>query len=554
MNLLINERFEQLSSDLNSFLEALFAVGNEPYLVYTQDEELVTCNKIALKRLEKKDFKHLGESSVQKLFVPTKNAFYPKAENTLDELVEKSGERAQINKKERNYLLCSVHVQSFTMQGQKLYLILLKDRSQLQRAKSAEHYYKEFIEQFLTSLSHEFRTPMNNVIGFSDLLKETTLDIDQNEYMGYISNSANVMMKNIENLMELLQADTHGLKVNLSEFNTYDEFEKFSNNFYKKAYDKGVQLFFMIDPHLPDIIKGDHIKIEKVLQQLIDNSIKFTKGGGRIVINIELKESDDNSVTILYSVLDNGAGIEPEKLKALLKPFSRADSEAEKGLDGLGIGLSLSSKYLRVMGSKLRVQSKVKRGSNFAFFIKHEIVKKSHYELQKGLKVAIWAEDMYSKIQAETLSNYFKHFEVKTTHIDGIANPVLKEVDALFIITDHLSTKRIKTLKAHYNNIHIVPVIESGHKPKFEPMLNTLDNLLCLPLLPSNVHDVLTHLDKSVEVTDVPLSLEEKMEEKIKKSLQKKKEGTNILIAEDNPINLAQNKKVLAKWKDEKCK
>jgi len=409
------------------------------------------------------------------------------------------------------------------------YLILLKNIQALRKAQKAKHYFESFKNKFLTNISHEFRTPMNGIIGFVDLLDSTILNTIQKEYVTLISRSSSNMMNSIENLIELMQIESGEIDVVKRLFNPIESFETFSLRFCEVARQKGVQLFFVIDPHIPHTLFGDMEKIEKVLKNLILNAIKFTDENGLIVVELSKADVTDG-VEITYSVTDSGEGIAKEKIPSLLMAFASARGNQERGKDGLGVGLNVSHHLLEMMDSSLHVTSELNRGSKFSFTLHHNTHESSKFEYMEGSRVAIWAEDKHTEFQATVLKKYLEYFEVDVINVDGMVNKSLTQVDALFILTNHLSRTRLQSLRKSYPNLQIVPVVEPQNESKFSRLLDVVESVVTLPLLPTTFYDTLSVIWKKV-----PKAF-------LKKSIIDKNFGehssTKVLIAEDNPINL----------------
>ncbi len=409
------------------------------------------------------------------------------------------------------------------------YVVVIKDREAQRKAERAKHYFDTFKHKFLTNISHEFRTPMNGIIGFTKLLDNTILNAVQKEYLSLIERSSSSMMNSIENLIELMQIESGELELVTKAFNPISSFETFSLSFCDIARQKGIQIFFVIDPHIPHTLFGDLEKIEKVLKNLINNAIKFTQKDGLVIVEITKKDLE-NSVELTYSVTDNGEGIAENKISALLLPFASSRHNQKIGKDGLGVGLNVSHHLLKMMNSSLCLNSKLGEGSKFSFTLKHTIEKASTFEFIQGSRVAIWAEDKRTESQAKVLKQYLEYFEVDVTIVEGIVNRSLTQVDALFILTNHLSRTRLNALRNSYAHLQIVPVIEAQNESKFSRLLDVVESVVTLPLLPSTLSETLLVIWKKVP------------KEFLKKSVIEKNFGvhtsTKVLIVEDNPINL----------------
>jgi CheY-like chemotaxis protein/phosphotransferase system IIA component len=189
------------------------------------------------------------------------------------------------------------------------------------------------------------------------------------------------------------------------------------------------------------------------------------------------------------------------------------------------------------------VATEVGKGSRFSFSITHKTESNSAFEFVKGSRVAIWAEDHYTILYSKLLREYLTHFAVDVVEIDGLVNKELKNCDAVFIVTDHLSSSRIKSIKSQYSTLQIVPVINPSLANKFSSVDSDVADILVKPLLPTKIYETLNVVWKKV-----PPELLKKVDlkpDKQKKTLL----NLTVLVAEDNPINLKLIETLLSQYK-----
>lgn len=403
--------------------------------------------------------------------------------------------------------------------------VAFRDTSVIERAKAAERYFDQFKKRFLTNISHEFRTPMNAIIGFTDLLKGTPLSSWQKEYVEMASKSASSMMRNIENLLELMQVESGSVHTSLQLFNPVEALETFSVQFKELADAKEIQLLIMIDPTLPKMVLGDQDKIFTILRNLIQNAIKFTDSGGQVMLEAVVVKKNGKSVEVEYALSDTGVGIESEKVKTLLRPFASAWENQRRGKDGLGIGLSLSHKYVDMMDSHLMLASQPGIGSRFSFRIHHVVREKAGFGNLDGIHAAIYSQDA-SSAQSALLQRYLELFNVDSTPINTFINPILHEINVLFIDALHISKSQIDALKATYPHLQVVPIINTHEGMN---ALLGVEKFISLPILPTSVYRSLSAVRRDESL------LEEKKETNEESTVNRE---IKILVAEDNLINL----------------
>lgn len=220
--------------------------------------------------------------------------------------------------------------------------------------------------QFLANISHEIRTPINSVIGFSELLKSTSLDEDQVVFVNGLNDSANFLFELVNQILdftkieagkvELLRERTNLLELSNSVHKTLTPLTKAKNINFELKVDIGKSNWVLID----------ETRIRQVLMNLVSNGIKFTESGF-VRLSLEKLGEFDNKVNIRFSVQDSGIGISAEQQKNLFSVFSQGDSSTSKKYGGSGLGLVISSGILELMNSKIICDSSPKNGSLFYF-------------------------------------------------------------------------------------------------------------------------------------------------------------------------------------------
>ncbi|HZF70832.1 response regulator [Sulfuricurvum sp.] len=514
------ESFTKDHAPVITLLTSCAQLHSDPMMYADMSGTLIGCNELLMEFLGAKTLDDIA---------PLNEWFEPQGVNLTFLLAQSGNYRGKINAGGVTYDV-SVKSETIVLDNFPMVGVVFRDTSVIERARAAERYFEDFKKKFLTNISHEFRTPMNAIIGFSDLLKSSPLSSWQLEYVQMTSRSALSMMRNIENLLEMMQVESGSVHTNLALFNPLEVYENFSQQFGDLALSKEIDLMFLIDPHLPKTMIGDQDKILAVLRNLIQNGIKFTENGGRVLVEILIAKEEGNFIEVEYAVSDTGIGIENEKIKTLLRPFASAWDNQRKGKDGLGIGLSLSHKYVDMMDSHLMLASEEGKGSRFSFRVTHQMNEEGTFDFIEGTRAAIYTQEHQLSAQGALLYKYLELFNVQPKGIHDLVNTELHESDVLFLDIPHISKSQIDAIKLAYPNLRIVPIMKLDYGEKADALIDSVESIVTLPILPSSLHKTLAviwnampkeYISHSFEAQSIPRA-----------------SNIKILVAEDNLINL----------------
>ena len=222
-------------------------------------------------------------------------------------------------------------------------------------------------DHFLANMSHEIRTPLNGIIGFTNILKETELKEDQQEFLSIIEESSNNLISIVNDILDFSKVASGKIEIENIAFNVMEKFEVSIDSYAAKAAQKNINLNLMIDPNLPMELMGDAPKISQVIINLLSNAVKFTDEGGVIDIIIEQLFEDDNVVKLKFSIKDSGIGMSLEQQAKVFDAFSQADVSTSRKFGGTGLGLTISKKFISLMGGELELTSKEGEGTTFFF-------------------------------------------------------------------------------------------------------------------------------------------------------------------------------------------
>ena len=224
--------------------------------------------------------------------------------------------------------------------------------------------------QFLANMSHDIRTPMNGVIGMTDLLLDTPLDASQRDYAETVRSSAESLMGILNDILDFSKIEAGRLDIEAVEFDLAAVIEDAAQPLAAAAQAKGLELVVAIDNAVPGTVDGDPGRLRQVLTNLIGNAIKFTDAG-EVAVHVTVVEAGEVPV-VRVDVVDTGAGMAPDVCARIFDPFTQADPSTTRLHGGTGLGLTITRQLVELMGGHCGVESQVGAGSRFWFTVPFE--------------------------------------------------------------------------------------------------------------------------------------------------------------------------------------
>ena len=414
-----------------------------------------------------------------------------------------------------------------------------KDKISAQEASEAK-------SMFLANMSHEIRTPLNGIVGFTELLKDTGLEEEQAEFVEIIEKSSENLLEIINNILDLSKIESNKLEIEDIVFSPIEEFESAVEVYAVRASEKHINLGCFVDPELECPLKGDPTKIKEVIINLLSNAVKFTSNSGAINVNIrKLNSQKDGISRVKFEVQDSGIGITNEQKARIFEAFGQADTSITRKYGGTGLGLTISSKFIELMGGQLDLSSESGIGSTFFFILEFEEVESSCETAKEDFSTinALVLEDTHNiKMQGRNLSEYLNFYGVKYTMFRNIEelNHLKSQLDYNLLFIDYDYCTQNSLINYSKEPQELILLTKSTYKKKLDSLELNLFKTIYEPLNNTKIKSLLdTYQSQNFKA----IKSEKTSHNKSKVSATKF--DANILIAEDNIINQKLIKRTL---------
>lgn len=283
----------------------------------------------------------------------------------------------------------------FILDMKKTYDVLKEQKDTLERnqqelimARDAANSANVAKSQFLAKMSHEIRTPMNGVIGINDLLSQTKMSPEQQQYTNIIKQSSESLLSIINDILDFSKMEEGKMEIEQQQFNLRNLLQDLINNFQLTAREESTDLTYTFTDDIELFYLGDEIRIKQVFTNLLDNACKFTKEGTISIEGTSISKTESYQV-LKFTIKDTGIGMSKKQLKTIFQSFTQADSSTTRVYGGTGLGLTICKQLVELMNGEIGASSVEGKGSTFWFTLRlslPEIVEFSEIELLNSSK------------------------------------------------------------------------------------------------------------------------------------------------------------------------
>ncbi|MDB5013719.1 MAG: sensor hybrid histidine kinase [Daejeonella sp.] len=245
--------------------------------------------------------------------------------------------------------------------------LILERNLQIQEKAEQLEWSTKYKSEFLANMSHELRTPLNSILLLSRLMTENVkLEKEQVEYANVIQSAGRGLLTLIDEILDLSQIEAGKMSLNFEEVPVAEITSNMKALFEPVFRDKNLDLQIQIEPGAPSLIETDKARLEQIIKNLLSNSLKFTNEG---YVRLKVSQPENDKSLILFSVKDSGIGIHKEKQDLIFEAFKQADGTTRRKFGGTGLGLSISKELTRLLGGKIKLNSKPGEGSEFIVIV-----------------------------------------------------------------------------------------------------------------------------------------------------------------------------------------
>ena len=441
-------------------------------------------------------------------------------------------------------------------------LYVIKLRNQLNQALQSAVKANQAKSMFVANMSHEMRTPLNGVIGVSNLLGDSKLNEEQKDLVSMLKNSAQLLLRLIDNVLDLSKIESGKITLISEPFSLHELLSNSHKILAQQAEVKGLKFHFRMAPELVDTVRGDTLHLRQVLTNLLGNAIKFTHKGV-VELRVSTVHQDATHARIKFEVIDTGIGISAKAQQHIFDSFTQADESITRSYGGTGLGTTISKHLVELMGGEMGLHSEVGIGSVFWFELPFEkqtaqvesvapntSVTKPSYDLSHLHVITLGMKLADKSSITNCLAEWSVPFEHESTLANFFAQLVTNQVNPPGQLVVLCAPQNVgmsaQEFAQHFRteypqkNVSLLLLNPDLHKYSEKDFFDAgydclLKSPIDKPLLYNALHEVM-----NPPATEGVISFKEHYE----RSSQEKR-GINILVADDNGTNLKVLSKIL---------
>lgn len=232
---------------------------------------------------------------------------------------------------------------------------------------------REAKSRFLYNMSHEIRTPINAILGMNEMILRETRDKQILTYSSNVQSSGKMLLSLVNDILDASKIESGKMEIIPAEYKMSNVIMDLWNVIYLRAKEKNLALGVEVDETLPCVLYGDDVRVKQIVTNLLTNAVKYTKEGS-VRLKIAYERQNDDGLLLKISVQDTGIGIREEDMGKLFESFQRIDEEANRNIEGTGLGMNITMSLLKMMGGDMKVDSEYQKGSTFTVSIPQKII------------------------------------------------------------------------------------------------------------------------------------------------------------------------------------